>query len=229
MAQPVAGQTAIAVYGAGGFGREVAQLLETCMRYERLGSSLPSPRMIGFLDDNATGTVRGYPVMRFEDACARHPDLHVALGIGSSRSRRRVAEKILAAGGQLLTLIHPSVEIDPSNQIGKGVIICGGTTITVDARIEDGVQINLHCTIGHDAVLSPYSTLAPGVHISGFVNVGPDVTIGTGAQVINGTPDKPLVVGRGAVVGAGACVYRDIPADVTVGGVPARPLVPKSS
>jgi len=220
-------RTPVAVYGAGGFGREVAQLIELCVRVDRLSDGLQSPHLVGFLDDRATGTVRGYPVRRFEEALAEFPNLHVALGVGSPRSRQLVAERVTAAGARLLTVVHPGVNIDASNDIGHGVIICGGTTITVDARIEDGAQINLHCTVGHDAVIGAYSTLSPGVHISGFVVIEPGVMIGTGAQVINGTAEQPLIVGRGAVVGAGACVYRDVAPGVTVGGVPARPLAPK--
>jgi acetyltransferase-like isoleucine patch superfamily enzyme len=80
------------------------------------------------------------------------------------------------------------------------------------------------CTIGHDVTVDAFSTLLPGVRVAGCVRIGRGAYIGSGATIINGTPDKPLVVGDDAVVGAGACVTRSVAPGVTVAGVPARPL-----
>jgi len=84
--------------------------------------------------------------------------------------------------------------------------------------------VNLDCTIGHDVVIGDYATLAPGVHISGWVRLERASYLGTGATIINGLEAQPLVIGEGAVVGAGACVTKSVLPGTTVVGVPARPL-----
>lgn len=109
-------------------------------------------------------------------------------------------------------------------EIGEGTVICAGNILTTNIVLGKQVQINLDCTIGHDVMMQDYATLAPGVHVSGCVHIGKRVYIGTGAVIINGTPDHPLVIEDDAVIGAGAVVTRPVPPGVTVVGVPARPL-----
>jgi acetyltransferase-like isoleucine patch superfamily enzyme len=84
--------------------------------------------------------------------------------------------------------------------------------------------VHVHCAIGHDVTLDAFSTLLPGVRVAGCVRIGRRAYVGTGATIINGTPDAPLVVGEDAIIGAGACVTRSVEPGVTVVGVPARPL-----
>lgn len=86
------------------------------------------------------------------------------------------------------------------------------------------MQINLDCTIGHDVIMGDYTTLAPGVHVSGCVHFGQRVYEGTGAVIINGTQEAPIVIGDDAVIGAGPCDTKSVAPGLTVVGVPAKPL-----
>jgi acetyltransferase-like isoleucine patch superfamily enzyme len=107
-------------------------------------------------------------------------------------------------------------------QISEGTVICAGCILTTNIRVGPHAQINLDCTIGHDVVLEEFATLAPGVHVSGWVHLGARAYVGTGAVILNGTADAPLVIGDDAVIGAGACVTRSVAPGTTVVGVPAR-------
>ncbi len=214
-------QTLVAVYGAGGFGREVAWLVESC--------DMPEHRytVACFIEDNPAlqgQVVNDIPVLSLAGARAAFPDARVAGGIGSPQVRQQVVERCAAAGFEFATLIHPRVERSRWIEIGEGAVICAGNILTVNITLGRHVQLNLDCTVGHDVVMGDYVTLAPGAHISGWVHFGRRVYVGTGAVIINGTADAPLLIGDDAVIGAGAVVTKSVPAGITVVGVPARPL-----
>lgn len=207
------------IFGAGGFGREVASWAG---RAEWLGRGF---EVAAFVDDKAPAAeLNGKPVLALAAAAARHPGASVIATVGDPRLRERLIDKALEAGlVATAPLVHPNVEYDHDYvEFGEGVVVCAGTILTVNIVVEAHAQINLDCTVGHDAVIGAYSTLSPGVHISGNVTLEPYAFIGTGAVTVNGHPGAPLRIGSDSVVGAGAVVTRDVPAGVTVTGVPAR-------
>ena len=206
----------VAVYGGGGFAREVAWLAEAC-----------GCQVVCFIDDDASKigrTLNEIRVMSIDEAAAVHKDAYVAAAIGSPKTRETVTRRAEQHGFRLATLVHPRAERSRWITFGTGVVICAGTILTTNITIGDHVQVNLDCTIGHDVRMADFATLAPGVHVSGWVSIGRRAYIGTGAAIINGTDEHPLVIGDDAVVGAGACVTRSVDAGVTVVGVPAKPL-----
>ncbi|MDD5306769.1 MAG: acetyltransferase [Deltaproteobacteria bacterium] len=212
----------VAIYGAGGFGREVAWLAES---YARPKGGF---EVVAFIDDEFRKpgeTINGFPVVRVKDLSSRYPDTGVAIAIGNPKARQAVAERCLALGLAFVELIHEGAETSRWVEIGEGAVICGGNIITTNIIFGTQVQINLDCTIGHDVIMDDYTTLAPGVHVSGCVHMGKRVYVGTGAVFVNGTQDSPLVIGDDAVIGAGACVTKSVPSGETWVGIPARPLV----
>lgn len=211
---------ALLIFGAGGFGREVASWAGRALwRGEGF-------EVAAFIDDHAPAAeLNGRPVLTLERAAAQHPGAYVIATVGDPGLRERLIGKALAAGlAASAPLLHPSVEYDHEYvSFAEGVVVCAGSILTVNISVQAHAQINLDCTVGHDAVIGAYSTLSPGVHISGNVTLEPHTFLGTGAVTVNGLPGKPLVIGEGAVVGAGAVVTKDVPAGLTVTGVPARP------
>lgn len=210
------GGTPLLVYGAGGFGREVAWLAER--------PTTPF-RVVGFIDDAAApgAELHGLPVRTLAEASAMYPGASFAAATGSGIAREAMAERATAAGLVPATLVHRTVEMSATVRIGAGTVICAGSILTVDVTVGRHVQVNLGCTIGHDAVLEDFVTLAPGVHISGMVHLERGCYVGTGAVVLNGVAGAPIVIGAGATVGAGAVVTRSVAAGTTVVGMPARP------
>jgi acetyltransferase-like isoleucine patch superfamily enzyme len=117
-----------------------------------------------------------------------------------------------------------AVELD-ANTIGEGAILCPFVTITSNARIGRFFHANIYSYVAHDCVVGDFVTFAPRVHCNGSVVIEDYAYIGTGAVLRQGTPDRPLVIGRGAVVGMGAVVTKSVAPGTTVVGNPAAPLV----
>ncbi len=211
----------IAIYGGGGFAREVAWLIQSC------NQAAEQYQAMCFIDDNeaAHGKILdGIPVMGLAVAHQQYPEALVVGGVGTPKTRQALMGKAAAVGFRFDTIIHPRVERSQWIEIGAGTVICAGNILTTNIVLGQHVQINLDCTVGHDVVMGDYTTLAPGVHVSGCVQFGQRVYVGTGAVIINGTQDAPLTIGDDAVIGAGACVTQHVPAGLTVVGVPAKPL-----
>jgi len=183
-------------------------------------------QVVCFIDDDETHwgrTLNDVPVMGIEEARRRHPQAKVVLAVGNPQTREKLADKAARAGFSFATLVHPRTERSRWIVMGEGTVICAGNILTTNIALGAHVQINLDCTIGHDVVMGDFTTLAPGVHVSGWVHMGRRVYVGTGAAIINGTEKEPLVIGDDAVVGAGAVVTWAVPAGTTVVGVPAKP------
>lgn len=206
------------IFGAGGFGREVAWLVE------RINAQSPAWTLLGFLDDDPAmqgRTVNGCPVLGGAEAAADYPEAFFVCTAGASAVREKIVTRLrsLSPGIRFATLIDPGAELSSLVKVGEGSIICAHSILTVNIDVGCHVIINLDCTVGHDAVLEDLVTLYPSVNVSGAVRVGRRTELGTGAQIIQG---KRL--GENVIVGAGAVVVSDIPADCTAVGCPARPI-----
>jgi sugar O-acyltransferase (sialic acid O-acetyltransferase NeuD family) len=208
----------LAIIGAGGIAREIESWAgQACWEGREF-------RVVAFVDDPEPGrTLHGHPVVRLSELDRTRPVAFVA-AVGSPALRRRLAEEARAAGlAAAPPLVHPNVVLDRGRvTLGEGTVVCPGTTLTTDITVGRHVQINLHCTVGHDAVLHDYATLSPGVHISGWVTLAPGAFVGTGAVTVEGREGAPLTIGEDAVVGAGAAVVKDVAPATTVVGIPAR-------
>lgn len=206
----------IAIVGAGGFGREVAMLID------QINFSEKKFNFIGFFDDGISkGTqINNYTLLgNINDLNDWKTPLLIVLALGSPQIKKEILQKITNPFVSYPVLIHPSVIFgnNYNNEIGEGSIICAGVIITVDVKIGRHVILNLSCTVGHDTILSDYCSVMPGVNISGEVIIENSVYIGTGAKIIN-----QLKIGEFTIIGAGSVVTKNLPSKCTAIGVPAR-------
>lgn len=129
--------------------------------------------------------------------------------------------------GAFLETGHHAV-IREENEIGDHFKIWNHSTIDYGCRIGNGVRIHNHVYVAQFTVIEDDVFLAPGVMIANDKHPictacmkGP--TIKRGARVgINATLLPEVVIGEGALVGAGAVVTKDVPAGAVVVGNPAR-------
>lgn len=208
----------IAIFGVGGFGREVLALIKD------INNVAPTYNIVGFFDDGYEKgiMINGYPTLgKTEDLNRWSTPISLAVSIGSPVIKKKVLDKITNPLVDYPTLIHPLAWIGDREfvEIGKGCIICAGNMITTNIKIGNFVILNLGCTVGHDSVIGKYAAFMPSVNISGEVTIGEGVYVGTGAKIIN-----QLEIGEYAIVGAGAVVSKSLPAKCTAVGVPAKPI-----
>ena len=65
--------------------------------------------------------------------------------------------------------------------------------------------------------------IAPGANVSGNVELKEGAYIGTNAAILQGESiKKKITIGKFSIVGAGAVVTKDVDADSTVVGIPAK-------
>ncbi|MCT4593952.1 MAG: acetyltransferase [Anaeromicrobium sp.] len=204
------------IIGAGGFGREVAWLVEEINREKDTWN------LLGFVDDDKlkhNTYINGYEVLGGLDILKKYPNIYVVCAVGNPKTKKIILDKINKYNINYAILINPSVLKSKFVTIKEGSIVCAGTIITTNIHIGKHVIINLDCTIGHDAVIEDYSTILPSVNISGNVHVKEGVNIGTGTNIINN-----MGIGEWATIGAGAVVAKNIPSHCTAVGIPAKPI-----
>ncbi len=207
----------IAIFGAGGFGREVAWLIE------EINSSQISWDLIGFFDDDFSHVKNINPEFflgGINELNSWPEDLHIVFAIGNPIVKRRIIQQLSSSRLFFPSLIHPNVVFGKRNVlIGEGSIICAGCIITIDIQIGQHVILNLGCTLGHDVIIGDYCSFMPAVNISGEVLLGESVYVGTGAKIIN-----QLEIGSETIIGAGAVVSKSLPPKCTAVGIPAKPI-----
>jgi serine O-acetyltransferase len=101
------------------------------------------------------------------------------------------------------------IEIHPAATIGKGIFIDHGSGVVIGetAQIGDGCTIYQGVTLGGTSLS----------HAKRHPTLGRNVTIGVNSSVLGA-----IVLGDNVKVGGGSVVVRDVPANATVVGVPAR-------
>ncbi|HVU16358.1 MAG TPA: acetyltransferase [Candidatus Didemnitutus sp.] len=206
------------VLGAGGHGKVAAD----CAQAADKG------REVIFFDDRWPGLA----------ACGRWPvrgtcvqigafaqgDDRVFVAIGRAEIRLRFLHSLALAGRNVDTIVHPRSVVSAEARLEPGTLVVAGAVINAGTRVGFGCIINTVASVDHDCDLAEGVHVCPGAHLAGNVVAGAGAWIGLGSVVREG-----IHIGARACIGAGAVVVADVPDDVVVAGVPARPLPGKSA
>lgn len=204
----------IVIIGAGGFGREVAWLIEDINKQSNQWN------FRGFIDENIANhgkVLNGFEILGGLEWFNKNQDIYYVCATGNPKVKKEIIEKCRKYRVKAATLVHPSVIMWDKNVVGEGSIICASNIITVNINIGNHVILNLDCTIGHDSIIQDYCTILPGVNISGNVTIESGCEIGTGSAIIQG-----ISIGANTILGAGSVLIKDLPESCTAVGVPAK-------
>lgn len=205
----------LVIIGAGDFGREVVHLVERINLLEKRWN------LLGFIDDQKElqgKVIDGVKVIGDSEWLKkRDEEIYAVCSIGVGTIRKKVIDNLDGSGVKFATLIDPDAILFKNASVGEGSIICAGTIVSINVKINKHVIVNWNCTLGHDDIVDSFCTINPGVNISGKVNVNQCTDLGTGTKVIQG-----IEIGEKTITGAGAVIVRDVPGNCLVVGCPAK-------
>ncbi|MCZ2499298.1 acetyltransferase [Xylophilus sp. Kf1] len=208
------------IVGAGGWGREVLNQLRGDAAHEK------DWRVAGFLDsrpDALAGFDVGLLIVGDPLTHQPQPNQEFICALGDPARRRHYAAALLARGARFMNIRGES-HLPPALSMGQGNFFTRMLQISPDARIGSFCNINTLSVISHDVVLGDYVQIGAMVFIGGGARIGSMVTVHPHATILPG-----ITIGDGAIIGAGSVVVKNVPADTTVFGNPARAIFQAST
>lgn len=191
----------IAIYGAGGFGKEVASIIKI------LNGKEPIWNVIGFFDDSIPA---GTQISRYGKVLGNMEVLNkwdkqiaIVFAIGSPRILKLLVGKITNQEVSFPNIIHPEVYFADklSLLLGKGNVVVRGCSFSVDVTIGDFNQFNSISALAHDVKVGSYNVFMPLTRISGEVSIGDSNFFAIGSVVL-----QNLKIGNNTRIGPGSYV-----------------------
>ncbi len=154
----------VVIIGAGGFGREIRELLFDCLDPTQYQFKGYLGKDLGIAEDpKIARQVLGDPLVY-------HPgdDDRFVLAIGNMGARRRTVESLVARGAQFVNLIHPTALVADSARLGQGIVLYPYSVVSNEAVLNDFVKMNYYASAGHNAEFGKYCLLAPYATVNGY-------------------------------------------------------------
>lgn len=190
------------VYGFGGFGQEVACLIN------HINKVKPTWNLIGYIDDGVdvgTACKYGKVLGNCDTLNAWDKPINVVIAIGSTKYLELISKKIVNPNVSFPNIIAPNVFYfdEESVTMGKGNVVTFGCRFSCNTKIGDFNILNGNISLGHDACIGNYNVMFPETRISGQTSIGDRNFFGARAFVA-----QCLTLGNDCRYGAGCFVLR---------------------
>lgn len=208
----------IAIYGFGGFSREIAAMITF------INKDNPTWNIIGFFDNKvASGSSNRYGKVLgdIEVLNKWESELNVVLAIASPTIRTKIIAEINNPKVIFPNIIAPTVLFFDRETFtcGRGNVLCHNVRISCDVSLGDFNLLNGAATLGHDVKLGDCNVMQPEVRISGETKIGNSNFFGVRSLVLQG-----LTIGNNTRIGAGSVIMRKTKDGMTYFGNPAKIL-----
>lgn len=209
----------IAIYGFGGYGREIASIIKS------INIVKPTWNIIGFFDDdqsklgleNEYGKVLG----GIDFVNSYDKELSVVMAIASPNVLEKIITNINNPNLSFPNIIAPTVFFFDKEtfNIGYGNVICHHCRVSTDVTMGNFNLINGCCSFGHDVKLGNYNMMQPETRVSGETTIGNKNFLGVRCTILQG-----LKIGNETRIGAGSFIIRKTKDGQTYFGNPAKML-----
>lgn len=201
--------------GAGGFGREVESWISISSKFKE------SYKLIGYIDDR-TDALNGYPseykVLGSIDDFIFSSGDSVLIAIADPGIKTKIVNRLMNRV-QIISFISDDVIIGKFNKIGEGSIISPNVVLSTNVEVGRFVTLNLAVKIGHDAVISDYSSLMADINIGGGARIGHHVYVGSQVTVF-----QNIKIGENSKISAGSVIYQSVIKNSLMAGNPAKDI-----
>ncbi|MGI9658625.1 MAG: biotin/lipoyl-containing protein, partial [Gaiellaceae bacterium] len=212
-------ERSVVIFGAGGLGKSIVDLVRLDERHESLCVVDDDPDATQeLLGIPLAGTRAVLPILRERGARLA---ANAVGAIGKIATRVAVCELLLEHGFVLPPLVDANAYVAPSARIGDGAQVFASAAVCADAELGLDTIVNTGAIVSHDCTIGAHTHIAPGATLAGHVDVGPRSLIGMGVTTAVG-----VTIGADAIVGNGVVVSSDVP-DGTI--VAAGTLWPRPS
>lgn len=207
----------IAIYGAGGFGKEVACILDKINEQESTWN------LLGFFDD---GIEKGMEVSRYgkiiggmEELNSWEEEISIVFAIGLPRILSLLVAKIQNPKVNFPNIIHPEVFFADKRtlKMGRGNVIVRACSFSCDVTLGDFNQLNSISSLAHDVEVGSFNVFMPLSRISGGTKIGNLNLFGIGSVIL-----QYLKIGDNTRISAGSYVMRNTKDGFLYAGNPAK-------
>jgi len=206
----------LAIYGAGGFGREIACLINAINQIE------PTWNLIGYFDDGCPvgkNNYYGNVIGNLEKLNNYAQKLSIVMAIASPNALENLTQKITNPLIYFPNIIAPNVLFFDRNSVmwGQGNVLGFGARISCLTNLGNFNLLNGCVSLGHNVVIGNYNVMQPETRISGDTIIGNNNFFGARSLVLQG-----LKIGDHTRIGAGSVVIRKTKDEVSYFGNPAK-------
>lgn len=206
------------VLGAGGNSRDI---IDTINDINNISGE--KYEILGILDDNHSlwkKEVMGVKVLGPIESASSYDDCLFINGVYSVIdffNNIGVIKKSKIPEARFETIIHPSVNMSRTAEIGRGTFLSRNVILMSNVRLGKHVVIHPGVVVSHDSKIGDYSFAASTASFGGYVNIGESCFIGSNSSI-----RERINIGDHTIVGMGSVVLQDIERDSVYVGNPAK-------